>query len=153
MLLETWCIDIGSAWGPVTNGDKIFVAGAGDRQHPSTLSCYSNTGNLLWSYPGHYSNPVIMPDGTIVVAKVVSPGNPQAGQPDEMYLQGYNEDGTLRWQTYIPGGIDLGTELGDHNALSAENGNVVFYNTASVVYTFHGSTSTKTQINFSSWEK
>jgi hypothetical protein len=80
-------------WGPVVGDRQVYVAGDG-------LYCYSFDGSLLWSQKGEFSNPVICDNGVLCVIYRA----PKVAEFDrDFYLRGYNADGTLRFQSYIPG--------------------------------------------------
>lgn len=89
---------------PVKGAGVVYLAGDG-------LYCFDDRdGMLLWSVPGEFSRPVLLPDGALaVVYRELYRFPPGSENPaDEYYryyLRCYNADGSLRWEAFIPGHV------------------------------------------------
>jgi hypothetical protein len=83
-------------WGPVAGDGQLYVAGDG-------LYCYSFDGELLWTQAGCFSNPVVCDNGVLCVIYYAPEEENTSPADKKFYLRGYNADGTLRFQSYIPG--------------------------------------------------
>lgn len=97
---EVWRKQINAQWlwGPVKGDGVVYLAGDG-------LYCFSDGGELLWSQPGEFSNPVLGHNGVVYV--VYRAPAYADGVTRDFYLRGYNADGSLRFETYIPGWVGV----------------------------------------------
>lgn len=118
-------------YGPVKGDGVVYVAGDG-------LYCFADDGQLRWTEAGSFSNPVLLPNGTLAVIYRTDK-NPNNGNRN-FFLRGYNSDGSLRYETYIPGWVAGKLGFGgawvdswyfeeSNYTLQESNGNLVVYAT------------------------
>ncbi len=96
---EAWSRKITAThlYGPVKGQGAVYVAGDG-------LYAFSEqNGDLLWHHEGLFSNPVVTPEGVVAAVYEKDVPHPEGGFHEEHYLRGYNADGSLRFEAYVPG--------------------------------------------------